>query len=151
MSADATLVACLVADQVTDLHLAKAQGDIVTADFPTNLHDTGTLADAAMTDHTVRQVGFGQDFREHLLHLGDIHGNLVWIYASGTQQRLKCWPSLSQQCTLLTAKITLRVNFFTIQQSAPQSPCLARLHGGHHHPRPQRLFMHDINLHKLLL
>jgi hypothetical protein len=66
------------ADQVADLHLAKPQGDIIATDFPADLYDPGTFTDTAMADHAGRQVGFGQDFREHLFHLGDIHNGLGW-------------------------------------------------------------------------
>ncbi len=64
------------ADQVANLHLAQAQSNILTANFFAGLNNPGALANASMADNAWRQIRFGQNFSEDLLHLRDIHVNL---------------------------------------------------------------------------
>jgi hypothetical protein len=74
------------ANQITNLHLAKAQSHVLPPDLIAGLYDPGTFANTTMTHNTRGQISFGEDFDKNLFHLGDIHFNLGTInYLFGYQ------------------------------------------------------------------
>jgi len=60
-------------NQVANLHLPKAQGDVAAADIPADLDDASSLADAAMANHTGSEVGPGENLLQDYFHLFDVH------------------------------------------------------------------------------